>query len=163
MQCTSGHSYERSCSSQPMAFEFVVTNQSNPHMTAAGRRIVLKQSRKAGAQSRARQITKKVNELQIPDFLLVDGRRIHHSQVVHLGQWPPIRPAISDLKCMIDFSILTQHDLAVKLLQRAAQSEVNEDPRRWIKISRLLASRLFQLLPINSQVRFFVTTLSIIV
>ena len=131
-----------------MTFEFVITDQDRPHISSADRKLVLSRSRTVGARTRAlrQKARQRVNQLQMPDFLLDDELEESSSvssQASSISRGPsPTQWWYSDDFCILDYS-----DLPTQLLKRAARSDVNQNPRRWISISRMLDSPLMRLMP----------------
>lgn len=131
-----------------MSWEFVVVNQAYPQLTSSDRQKILKTSRKVGARTRAQRqkVANRVNRLQYPDFLLSNESEAEDERFGRSARLLRA-PRSKDLWAQAPFSVLLQPELSNKLLQRAAYAVVNRDPRRWIKISRMLDSELIPVMP----------------
>jgi hypothetical protein len=136
-----------------MSLQFVNTDSNHRELTDKDRRLIGRNARRVGAATRRiRGDSRKINVLQIPDFLVSPDEQSDNGEQ---PQQPPHLTAPSAWSIMsasacsiIDWSVLLQPELSGKVLGHAAAAESNMDPRRWVKICRLTESPLLQVLPL---------------
>lgn len=159
-----------------MPIEFIHQDTKNPTLSDADHQTIRRVSRRAGAATRrGRGVGKKVNALQMPDFLILQwsytkqlstrltyesslqspqlNRGLNVRQSDHSYNNPP--PSIpfpptfapNGRRIPGEMSILMQPDTTANLLRYAAITDANSNPRKWVKICRLAQDSVLQLIP----------------